>query len=378
LDKILNRFSLILIFLLPFVLKGQQVVDEIIQIDTSFITYKVIYRETVGDYFQLKKAVFADDTSIVAIEKNYSNGHQNGLTRIYYPSGKLRIKAVYGNDKLQGEWTLYGEDGIIITKGVYNYGIKDGYWAYKSVKTFGRYKKSVKHRKWIKKDINNQKYKAFYWNGKKKSGSTIFEENYKTHADTLFATTTTDSLTVDSNHTDVTIEPCYILTMKHIAQNYYFRKASKDYFRKNKRERAKYIEKYVDLNKDVFKFNVAPVITPIDIAPFLITEKLSKSTIDSLLKTSGTSLHQEFLSCTFIPANGFSSYTTDKNSTIVLYLSKKINNLLVIDLVEFPTIETNFNYIENYKRTDTTSLRMLFLFNENNEIIEVEFQKKIW
>lgn len=376
----MNRFSLILIFLLPFVLKGQQVVDEIIQIDTSFITYKVIYKETVGDYFQLKKAVFADDTSVVAIEKNFSNGHQNGLTRIYYPSGKLRIKAIYGNDKLQGEWTLYGEDGIIITKGVYNYGIKDGYWAYKSVKTFGRYKKNVKHRKWIKKDINNQKYKAFYWNGKKKSGSTIFEENYKTHADTLFSTTTTDSLTVDSNLIEETqaIEPYYILTMKHIAQNYYFRKASKDYFRKNKRERAKYIEKYVDLNKDVFKFNVAPVITPIDIAPFLITEKLSKPTIDSLLKTNGASLQQEFLSSTFIPANGFSSYTTDKNSTIVLYLSKKINNLLVIDLVEFPTIETNFNYIENYKRTDTTSLRMLFLFNENNEIIEVEFQKKIW
>ena len=372
------KLSLFLTFFLISYSIFSQVVEEIIQLDTSFITYKVIYKETVGDYFQLKKAVFANDTSVVAIEKNYSNGHQNGLTRVYYPSGKLRIKALYGNDKLQGEWTLYGEDGIIITKGVYNYGIKNGYWAYKSVKTFGRYRKSVKHRKWIKKDINNQKYKAFYWNGKKKSGSTIFEENYKTHADTLFATTTSDSLTVDSSVNDVATEAYYIVAMKHIAQNYYFRKASKDYFRKTKRERAKYIEQYVNLNKDVFKFNVAPFVTPIDITPFLTSEKLSKPTIDSLLKTSGTILQKEFLSSTFTPNVGLTKYSTDKNSKIILYLSKKVNNLLVVDLVEFPTIENESNFIENYKGTDNTSLRMLFLFNENNEIIEVEFQKKIW
>lgn len=374
----MKHLFILYLVLFPFLIKSQNVVEEIIQLDTSFITYKVIYKETVGDYFQLKKAVFADDTSIVAIEKNYSNGHQNGLTRIYYPSGKIRIKALYGNDKLQGEWTLYGEDGLIITKGIYDYGLKNGYWAYKSVKTFGRYKKSVKHRKWIKQDINNQKYKAFYWNGKLKKGSTIFNEDYKTHADTLFATTLTDSLTIDSSGNTVATEPYYISAMKHIAQNYYFRKASKDYFRKTKRDRAKYIEKYVNLDKDVFKFNVAPAITPIDISPFLTSEKLNKPTIDSLLKTNGTTLQKEFLSSTFTPNIGFSKYSSDKNSTIVLYLSKKVNNLLVVDLLEFPTIENGFNFIENYKRTDTTSLRMLFLFNENNEIIEVEFQKKIW
>lgn len=374
------KLTIFLSFILISYNSFSQVVEEVIPIDTSFVTYKVIYRETVGDYFQLKKAVFANDTSITAIEKNYSNGHQNGITRIYYPSGKIRVKAIYGNDKLQGEWALFGEDGIITIKGIYNYGVKDGFWAYKNEKTFGRYKMGLKHRTWVKKDINDQKFKAYYWNGKLKKGAKIFEENHKTHLDTIFATTPIDSIIIDFAQIDSskTVEPAYILAMKHIAQNYYFRKASKDYFRENKKERNKFVNDFVDLQKDVFKFNVAPYYTPIDLSPFLTSEKLIKPTIDSLLKASGASLQKEFIAQPIDNSAGFTNYVTDKNSKIVLYISKKVGNLLILDVVEFPTIETNFDFIENYKRTDVSRLRMLFLFNSNNELIEVEYQKRIW
>lgn len=374
---------LITLFLisLSFFGKTQEIVEEIIPIDTSFITYKVVYRETIGDYFQLKRAVFANDTAVVAIEKNYSNGHQNGLTRIYYPSGKLRVKAIYGNDKLQGEWTHYNEEGLIIIKGVYNFGNKNGYWAYKSEKTYGRYnKKGLKHRKWIKKDVNNHKHKAFYWNGKLKSGSDIFEKDFKTHADTLFAinTATNSTDTATSKIVDVSpIDDQHILVLKHIAQNYYHRKASKDYFRNSKKERGKFINQYVNLEKDVFRFSVAPYSAGISIQEFLIAEKLSKPTIDSLLKANGQELEKQLQATSKNDNPSLSIYSTDKNSTMLVYLSNSIGNLVVVELVELTSSETTVDYNKAYTNTEFKHMKMVLLFNGNNEIIEVEYQKSL-
>ena len=67
---------------------------------------------------------------------------------MYYPNGRLKIKTVFANNKIHGEWTYYGLDGVIITKGVYREGVKYGYWAYKSLRTYGRYKKGFKNKKW--------------------------------------------------------------------------------------------------------------------------------------------------------------------------------------------------------------------------------------
>ncbi len=380
----MNKIRLTIVLVLVIITSStfsQVIVEEIIPVDTSFISYKVIYRETIGDYFQLKRAVFANDTSVVAIEKNYSNGHQNGITRIFYPSGKLRIKAIYGNDKLQGEWTLYGEDGIIITKGVYNYGIKDGYWAYKSLKTYGRYNKGLKHRRWYKKDINNQKLKAFYWKGKFKYGATIFNENYKTHADTIFVVPAinTDSTQTDSNtviNQKNVVDSKYILALKYLAQNYYFRKASKDYFRISKKDRAKFIENYVDLSKDVFKFNVAPLVSSSDVNYFIAQPKLIKPKLDSLLKADGGKINKQLLETEFMPMPSLTPFGTDKNSKIIIYASSIIEQLLVLNIIEVPIEVTDkLDFEEIYKNSTYKKMQVLFLFNNKNEITEVEYQK---
>lgn len=378
-DKLLKYFFLFWIVLFPFLSKAQQVVEEVIPFDTTFITYKVIYTETLGDYFQLKRAVFADNPNMIAIEKNFSNGVQNGITRIYYPSGKLRIKAIYGNGKLQGEWVNYGEDGVIITKGVYNFGVKHGYWAYKSLKTYGRYSNGVKHRKWIKQDVNNQKFKAFYWKGNLKKGSAIFNENYKTHADTLFATGS-DSLiqVVVEDSASNYVDEKYVLALKHLAQNYYFRKVAKDYFRLTKKERAKFIDNYVDLTRDVFKFNVNSTTVNIDINNFLTPEKLLKPTIDSLLKISGKEIQQELLNTENKEFSGLKKYSTDKNGSIVVFVSKIINNVLVAEIVEIADENKGLPILDNFNNPKNTSMKVIFLFNAKNEIFEVEFQKRVW
>lgn len=378
-DKLFKISLFLWIVFFPFLSKAQQIVEEVIPFDTTFLTYKVIYTESVGGYFQLKRAVFANDTNVVAIEKNFSNGVQNGITRFFYPSGKLRIKAIYGSGKLQGEWINYGEDGVIITKGVYNFGVKDGYWAYKSLKTYGRYSNGVKHRKWIKQDVNNQKFKAFYWKGKLKKGATIFNENYKTHADTLFATSSDSTINVvvedsASNYVDEK----YIIALKHLAQNYYFRKVAKDNFRPTKKERAKFIDTYVDLTRDVFKFNVSTNIVNVDVSQFLISEKLSKPTIDSLFKANGTLIRDELLKSEKVEVLGLKKYLTDKNGKLIAHVSKIFNNVLVVDMVEIADENSDKSIEENFNNQKNTSMQIVFLFNNKNEILETEYSKRVW
>ncbi|MCB0410295.1 MAG: hypothetical protein KDD29_08750, partial [Flavobacteriales bacterium] len=262
-DNILKKILSILLVIFSLSSFSQEVIEEKIQIDTTFITYQVIHKETLGEgYFTMKRYVFANDTSVVAIEKNFSNGRQNGLTRIYYPSGKIRVKAIYGNDKLQGEWTHYDELGVIITKGVYNFGLKDGFWAYKSIGTFGRYVDGKKHRNWVKKDKNGKKHKAWYWKGEFKKGDDIFKDDYVVYADTAYvisniSTGVGDSI-VASNVINADIK--YINAAKYLVGNYYFRKVTKDYFRPSKKLRAQFINEYVDLDKDVFKLKVSSEI----------------------------------------------------------------------------------------------------------------------
>ena len=104
-----------------------QVVEEIIQLDTVYETYKVIYKPTVStSYYKKKIAVFANDTSQIAIEKTYTSYGQNGVYKVYYPTGRLKVFTVFANDKINGEWTWYDKKGVILIKGVYKNGELEG------------------------------------------------------------------------------------------------------------------------------------------------------------------------------------------------------------------------------------------------------------
>lgn len=115
--------------------------------DSTFFEHNVII--TKNDTVNGKKiAVYASDTSIIAYQKSYYEGYQTGFYKIYFPSGKLMETSVYMKDKKNGEYTLYEIDGTIIVKGKYTNDIKDGFWAYKKYKIFGKYKDGLKHGKW--------------------------------------------------------------------------------------------------------------------------------------------------------------------------------------------------------------------------------------
>jgi hypothetical protein len=309
-----------LFILIPLISFSQEVIEETVSIDTVNIIYKVIHKETVGDYFQLKRYVFANDTSTIAIEKNFSNGNQNGLTRIYYPSGKLRVKALYGNNKLQGEWINYDENGIIIIKGLYNYGIKHGYWAYKNEGIFGRYVKGKKHRNWKKKDKNGVKHKAWYWRGEFKRGAEIFNDDYTEYADTAYvASNNATGSTLNNNSVVINVDAKYINTVKYLASNYYLRKVCKDYFRPTKKERKVFVDENVDYEKDVLKFQVSSAIIPIDISYFIEQKKLFKPALETLIKTNGEAINQSLKSVEQQTESDFEKLSTDKAANLELF-----------------------------------------------------------
>src|SRR3972149_2671640 len=116
-----NLFFLFFLFSANFF---SQVVEEVIQLDTISQTIQVIYKPvTFSSYYTKKIAVFANDTSQIAIEKTFNNFGQNGVYKVYYPSGRLKVFTVFANNKINGEWTWYDEKGIILVKGEYENGV---------------------------------------------------------------------------------------------------------------------------------------------------------------------------------------------------------------------------------------------------------------
>lgn len=347
-------------FLIISSLFSQDIIDEIVSIDSISVNYKIIHKETVGEYFQLKRYVFADDTSVVAIEKNYSNGFQNGITRVFYPSGKIRVKALYGNGKYQGEWTSFDEKGIIEIKGVYNQGIKHGYWAYKKEGVFGRYVNGKKHRNWKKKDRNGVKHKAWYWKGDLKRGSDIFNEDYLEYVDTAYNYSENKS---EINSAISLIDAEYVESIKYLASSYYFRKVCKEYFRKTKKERKIFVDDNVDYQKDVMNFNVQSELASIDINYFLEQKKLLKPGLDSLLKATGKETNEQLKSTTQQNIN-LEPLSTDKSANLQIKLAPKQNRLIVTEIFE--------------KSNTEVRLKILILLDENNQVKEVEYQLREW
>lgn len=370
--------ALIFLFLLiiPFFSFSQGIIEELIPVDTSSIAYQVVYKETlVNGYFSLERYVFADDTSTIAIEKNTTNGVQNGITRVYYPSGKLRIKAIYGSGKLQGEWTLYDEEGIIITKGVYNYGIKHGYWAYKSIGTYGRYVKGKKHRNWKKKDKNGVKHKAWYWRGEFKRGEDIFNEDFITYGDTAYVAKNE----VDTNVVikAVNVDERYISAIKYLAENYYFRKVTKDYFRPNKKTRKEFVDDNVDYKKDVFKFQVASEIVPININYFLQQKKLLKVNLDSLIKANGNQLREDLMSFQPKTEQELVKLSTDKNAKVIIYVTEIKDSLIVLEVLEKTSIDGQ-DFTKTHSNTNNIRMKVLLLLDEDNKVVEAEYEARDW
>lgn len=91
---------------------------------------------------------YAFDTALVAVRLGYKAGKPCGVYRAYYPDGSPLIFAVYGFNKLHGDWSEYDEQGRIAVKGQYRDGLRDGTWAFRNEGIVGHYNEGERHGKW--------------------------------------------------------------------------------------------------------------------------------------------------------------------------------------------------------------------------------------
>lgn len=336
----MKKLLTFIVVLLPFFTHAQ-VVKEVVQLDTITETLNVIYQPVISaGYYKKNIAVFANDTSQVAIEKNTARGVQNGIYKVYYPSGKLKVKTVFSNGKINGEWTWYGEDGIILVKGVYEEGIKEGYWAYKYLKRYGRYKAGKRNKQWYTPDQNNKKIKSIYKNGVLVKGDGFGDEPML-NTDTIYAKN--DTIIVESaeliKHNELDSskqhhQNYYIQAVDYLASNYLFRKNAKAHFGTSFKL-AQRFKKNFD-KKDVFQFNISKTFNGLEIFSFIEkakNEEISVAIIDSVLKSNPTEIKLAFEDTYHYSTNkDVIDLSTSPNSLVKVQFSDLFNNLIRIDV----------------------------------------------
>lgn len=373
-----KTFFILAFALMCFSIKAQQVVTETIQIDTNFVTYDVIYTDTLTKgIFSKVIAVFADDTSQIAIEKNYSYNFQNGLYKAYYPSGGLMVKAIYANNKLHGEFTYFDKAGEVAIKGIYDEGVKHKYWAYRYLKCYGRYKHGKKSGRWKCLNTDGGKYITKYPN-LYLTGMFDFvriRSNNPSTNDSIVSQPINDSLISDTNNQIQEIDTFYLSAITYLARNYYIRNRIKIQFTNTKKER-KYYDKYFDYKKDLFLFAVSPTITPLGLAPFLTEpEKLTSDTINAQLTANieqykdGFSLHPVRTDLALY------QYSTQPTSDMILYFSEVVDNMLRVDIVEFRN-RNNESFEDIYKHPNARKYSVLIYFNQIKDVKAVEYQQQ--
>lgn len=366
-----KHYFLIFLFIIP-IISFAQVVEEKIQIDTITETIQVIYRPQVSTTYYTKKiAVFANDTFQVAIEKAYNRIGQNGLYKVYYPNGRLKIKTVFANNSINGEWTYYDQNGIIITKGNYARGKKHGYWAYKSLKIYGKYKNGLKSWIWHRIDANKKKVKSTYKKGVLFRGKGFGDETISV------STVNSESKdTLDPKENKELLNKECEQAISFLKDNLVFKKALKVHFSKSKLKKVRELKKY--FFRGQFQFVIAPLEMNLGINTFIQESENGKivvAKIDSILKNN-TELQTIFSKSKIAENNMLFKHSTKISSTMAVYFSKIRQNLLRIDVVRFKKEVIKSDFKNSYASSEKGQrFEVLLYFDDEGVLKGAEYGK---
>lgn len=380
------NLNLIILFLLllPSLLLGQ-VVEEKIPIDTSFISHQVVYKENVTKgVFSKKIAVFANDTSKIAVEKNFTNNYQNGIYKAYYPSGNLMVFAIYANAKLNGDYTYYDEIGKILIKGKFRAGIKHGYWAYRYLNCYGRYFNGKKTGRWKCQSEEGEKFITKHPNLYLNGATGFFSiRKSKTENETQIVLPSEPNKNatetkIDSSVVLEQIDTFYLSAITYLARNYYLRNRIKNQFAAKKKDRANY-DNYFNYKKDIFLFDIAPILVSSGLSPFLEEEEpLKNKIIDSVLTSNPEKYKKAFTRSSPLNNEALHLYSTQPNSKMIVYFSEVVDNLMRVDVVELLASEnvSTKNYEAIYNNAVQKKYAILLHFNSLKEVDSAEYQQK--
>lgn len=367
----MKQFISLFLFIIPIV-SFTQIVEETILIDTITETIKVIYKPSVSSAYYTKKiAVFADDTTQIAIEKSTNKNGNSGLYKVFYPDGSLKVRTVYAKNKLNGEWTYYNNSGIIQIKGNYKLGVKHGYWAYKKLQTYGRYKDGLKFWRWYYKNKNNKRVKSTY-----KRGVLVRGKGYGNEKIAIPPKKVKSKKGKQQKEKDKTVSSEYEQAISFLKENVVFKKALKEHFAQNKLNEIRKLKKYFVRGK--FQFVIAPLTMNLRLSSFATESENGKIVvpiIDSILKNNADV--KTLFKNSKVEANEMLyNNSTKSSSTMAVYFSKVHQNLLRIDVVRYKeeVLESDFE-TRYYSSNSEQQFQLLLYINGEGMLKGAEYEK---
>jgi antitoxin component YwqK of YwqJK toxin-antitoxin module len=116
---------------------------------------KLVNRLYAGEWIY-----YHEDSKIIMTSENYLNGKLNGFRKVFYPSGKIAEEANYKNGKKEGSYKKYAENAVVLEETIYKNDEYDGLTIFRSpdniVVAKGMFIKGKKEGIW---DILNDKGK---------------------------------------------------------------------------------------------------------------------------------------------------------------------------------------------------------------------------
>jgi antitoxin component YwqK of YwqJK toxin-antitoxin module len=118
------------------------------------------YNRQTGKLYTGVFKEYDSETAALISETTIRDGYLDGVTTLYFSSGKVMEIRTYLSGKKHGTWMTYNEAGIKTAEAAFSEGKKDGHW-------------------YIWDDNGVLRYDMFYVNGEKKGTWLIMDENGK-------------------------------------------------------------------------------------------------------------------------------------------------------------------------------------------------------
>lgn len=158
------KFFIATFHFLVITCEAQQTYLQVIEADDT-TKYELIYNSKDSLTNKELLAFYKENPSQLALKKSYFNGKQSGVTKSYFPSGKLYELIIYQNGLKEGDYSRFNSLGQLVVKARYKKGVKSGFYINRIKKYQGRYLDDKQHGKWEYNVGTPEYYRKYFKKG---------------------------------------------------------------------------------------------------------------------------------------------------------------------------------------------------------------------
>jgi antitoxin component YwqK of YwqJK toxin-antitoxin module len=143
---------------------------------------RLVYQGAFLDDKPAGQFIYYDSTGSVKAQTEFTENGTKAYAISFYRSGSRMSEGLYVNEKREGSWKFYNEEGVLISEELYKNGIAEGIWktyyANKAILEEISYHNGVKDGPWKQYFFDGPvKLNATYKNGKLEGLATFYHAN---------------------------------------------------------------------------------------------------------------------------------------------------------------------------------------------------------